>query len=124
MDKKAVNIKSVIDFLRRLKGMGMRGAQGFGRGVKQIPGDIKNVFSGIPLEQSIRSEPFIISGRSGLLGHRLGRWGTLPVGTIGITEALRPGNPDQAKLAYDQGFIDKCAEMGVDPEALVKQLHE
>lgn len=139
MQKKAISLEQVMAALQRIKGMAIRGTKGFGTGVGAGLGDIADVARGKNKLKNVLSPSVTAHGSdsSRLLKHhpvgRAGEWGsrighaagvsapvTVPAGGLA---ALLSGGDDKTAV-YKQGFVDKCAAMGVNPKALVKLAQE
>jgi hypothetical protein len=120
LQKRAIDPKVIIEAFKRLASMAGRGAKGFGKGVVHQGKVLGNVFTGnaAPGLENLMSEVKPL-GRAGTAGAITGAGFTNAAPVLGGM-GLQAIGPHGHKNAYDQGFIDKCAELGVDPKQLLR----
>lgn len=137
MQKQAIDIAKIVAALQRVKGMAGRAAKGFTTGIGAGFGDmadvaggknkLKNILNpnvtarGSDSSRLLRESPV---GRAGNYGARAGHAVALtsPI-TVpgGILSARAASRGEDKNAAYAQGFVNKCAELGVDPKVLIGQ---
>lgn len=136
MEKRAINIRKVMELVANKVTDGLAGVvghssnfvEGAGRGVERFGRDVAESGVGTALKGSA-GQPFAKGnlGSSLAAGYAAGR--TAPVAIpAGVTLKHMIGNDkeaaDQDMLSVLEGFIAKCAELGQDPEEMWKTAFE